>query len=114
MSFGVMAQTTIIVPTSAGGVYDVFSRNFAKYLNSQLVESFVVENHAGAGQLIGTKHFAKSSPNTLMITSNSYYSFVAKNEIDSSEIIPVALLATSPIVLIVKKCSLKIWLLKNI
>lgn len=103
MSFNVIAETLIVVPTTAGGVYDVFARQYAKYLQTKSGENYVVENHPGAGQLIATKYFSKSPPNTLMITSNSYYTFVAKDEVDASGIIPVNLLASTPLVFIAKK-----------
>jgi tripartite-type tricarboxylate transporter receptor subunit TctC len=64
---------TIIVPFSAGGSGDVYARLLAPQLQQELGQPFIVEDHPGAGSLIGTE-VAKSSPNDgywLMMVSNT-------------------------------------------
>ncbi len=63
----------IIVPFGAGGPADVFIRALAAELQKSLRQSFVVENHPGAGTTIGTELAAKSAPGgyTLLLASST-------------------------------------------
>ncbi len=63
----------IIVPFGAGGPADVFIRALAQELQNSLHQSFVVENHPGAGTTIGTELGAKSAPDgyTLLLASST-------------------------------------------
>ena len=63
----------IIVPFGAGGPADVYIRALAIELQKSLHQSFVVENHPGAGTTIGTELAAKSSPDgyTLLLASST-------------------------------------------
>lgn len=63
----------IIVPFGAGGPADVAARLLASKLQSSLGQPFVVENHTGAGGVIGTQEAAKSAPDgyTLLVVSNA-------------------------------------------
>lgn len=64
----------MIVPFGAGGPADVFARVLAQHLQESLKQSFVVENRAGAGAIIGTEAAAKSPPDgyTLLVMSNTH------------------------------------------
>ena len=65
---------TIIVPFAAGGSGDVYARLLAPHLQQVFGQSFIVENHPGAGSLIGTQ-YAKAAPAdgySLMIISNTH------------------------------------------
>ncbi len=42
-------QVSFVVAYGEGGLYDVFARTAAPYLEDQLGATVVVENHAGAG-----------------------------------------------------------------
>jgi tripartite-type tricarboxylate transporter receptor subunit TctC len=53
---------TIIVPFSAGGATDVSARKIAALLTSQLGQTFVVDNRAGAGGMIGMAMVARAQP----------------------------------------------------
>ena len=44
----------IIVPSGAGGGYDLMGRALARKLSEQFGESFFVENRVGAGTIVGT------------------------------------------------------------
>ena len=63
----------IIVPFGAGGPADVYIRALAIELQKSLHQSFVVENHPGAGTTIGTELAAKSAPDgyTLLLASST-------------------------------------------
>ena len=52
----------IIVPFAPGGGVDTVSRFLAQKLTEQLGSSFVVENRAGGGGLVGADLVAKASP----------------------------------------------------
>jgi len=60
----------IIAPFAPGGTADTLGRLVAKSLSEQLKESFVVENRAGAGGVVGSEFVAKSAPDgyTLVIS----------------------------------------------
>ncbi len=64
----------IIVPVVAGGSPDIFARVIGPRLHAQLGQPIIVENRAGAGQMIGAEHVAKSAADgyTLMLTTGSY------------------------------------------
>ncbi|HET7363093.1 MAG TPA: tripartite tricarboxylate transporter substrate binding protein [Burkholderiales bacterium] len=60
----------IVAPFAPGGTADTLGRLIAKSLSDQLKESFVVENRAGAGGVVGSEFVAKSPPDgyTLVIS----------------------------------------------
>ncbi len=53
---------TIVVPFTPGGSTDLLGRYDAEVLQRDLHQSFVVENRAGAGGVIGIGYVAKSAP----------------------------------------------------
>lgn len=63
----------IIVPFGAGGPADVTARLIGNSLQASLGQPFVVENHTGAGGVIGTVEVVKSAPDgyTLLMMSNT-------------------------------------------
>jgi tripartite-type tricarboxylate transporter receptor subunit TctC len=63
----------IIVPFGVGGPADVYARSLALKLQQALHQSFVIENHPGAGATIGTALAAKSAPDgyTLLLVSST-------------------------------------------
>ena len=64
----------IIVPFAAGGPADIYARVIAQRLQLALKQPFVVEDHPGAGSLIGTELAARSAPDgyTLLLMSNTH------------------------------------------
>ena len=52
----------IIVPQPPGGGTDIITRIFADQLTKQLGQTFVVENRAGAGTVVGSVAAAKAAP----------------------------------------------------
>jgi tripartite-type tricarboxylate transporter receptor subunit TctC len=63
----------IIVPFGAGGPADVAARLIGNSLQASMGQPFVVENHTGAGGVIGTVEVVKSAPDgyTLLLMSNT-------------------------------------------
>jgi tripartite-type tricarboxylate transporter receptor subunit TctC len=63
----------IIVPFGAGGPADVAARLIGNSLQASMGQPFVVENHTGAGGVIGTVEVVKSAPDgyTLLMMSNT-------------------------------------------
>ncbi len=59
----------IIAPSAPGGGYDFVGRVLADKLTDRLGQTFVVENRAGAGTLVGTQAAAAAPPNgyTLLV-----------------------------------------------
>ena len=68
----------IIVPFGAGGVGDLLGRMAADHLGNALKASFVVENRAGAGGMLGAQAGANADPDgyTLTLTNVSTLSLV--------------------------------------
>ncbi len=63
----------IVVPTSPGGVTDLFARLIATRLAELWGQPIIVENRPGANQIIGADFVAKSAPNgyTLLVSEAS-------------------------------------------
>lgn len=97
-----LADIKIIVPFAAGGSFDIVARQYSKFLEQEKIES-AVENVVGAGSLIGTRRLQGSLPNTLMITSSSFYVNIAKGEFKLEEFTPVSIIASSPLFLVTNK-----------
>ena len=102
----------LIVPFPPGGGTDVLARNVANYLGSANKWTVVVDNRAGAGGNIGVDAAAKAAPDgyTLVMgqTSNlaispSLYSKLNYDPVKDLE--PIALVGSSPIVIVVKNDS---------
>lgn len=53
---------TLVVPQTAGGLVDTFTRSMARQLSSRLGQPVVVENRTGASQAIGAEAVARSAP----------------------------------------------------
>lgn len=97
------AQTIITVPTTAGGAVDSLTRKFAKFAELKTGNSFVIENLGGAGGNIGISKFLKSRPNSLMVTSSSWYLSINQGKFNLEEFKPIAFLAEAPFFLAVNK-----------
>jgi tripartite-type tricarboxylate transporter receptor subunit TctC len=72
------AVVTMVVPYPAGTATDAFSRIFARHLESQLGQKFLVENRPGANGMNGTETVtrAKGDGYTLLFTTNSPHTTV--------------------------------------
>src|SRR5688572_20831940 len=61
-------------PVAAGGSPDVLARLIGEKMRERLGQPVVVDNRAGAGQMIGSDHVAKSAPDgyTIMLPTATY------------------------------------------
>lgn len=97
----------IIVPFPPAGPTDVMARLIAQKLTENLKQQFFVENHSGAGGLLGMMQVARSAPDgyTLLVTSSAYTvnpSLFAKNPYDPfKDFAPITLAAATPNILVV-------------
>jgi tripartite-type tricarboxylate transporter receptor subunit TctC len=111
-----LAQTTapfpnkpvrIVVPFAPGGPNDVMARVLAQQLTTATGQSFVVENKAGAGGVIGTDAVAKSPADgyTLAFISGPFTmapALQAKMPYDTlKDLAPITKVAESPMVMMV-------------
>ena len=95
-----------VVPFSAGGANDVVARAAAEAVGRRLGQPIIIENKPGAGAVIGTDYVAKSKPDgyTFLIgaagvVTNSFLN--EKIPYSDSDLVPVAMIASSPSVIVV-------------
>ncbi|HTQ73798.1 MAG TPA: tripartite tricarboxylate transporter substrate binding protein [Burkholderiales bacterium] len=65
----------VVVPTSPGGATDAFARALAARLSTDWGQPVVVENRAGANQILGADYVSKSAPDgyTLLVSDASSF-----------------------------------------
>ncbi len=102
----------LIVAYPPGGTSDIVGRALAQALGVRLKQTFIVENKAGAGGLIGTDAVAKAAPDgyTLSIAASGPISYLpalaAKLPYDvRKDFEPVANIVTVPNLMIVNPAS---------
>ena len=101
---------TLIVPFSAGGNVDTTARLIAQRLQERLKQSVVVENIAGAGGLVGVQRAVQAAPDghTLVmafdgpIAITKYINPAAVRFDPGTDLLPVALTTTAPMVLVAR------------
>jgi len=115
VSFAALAQDyptrplTFVVPFTPGAATDFLARLLGKELEERLGRTVVVENRPGAGTTIGSNSVAKAAPDghTLLMATSSPMAinatlFKSLPFDPTSDLVPVAMVAQSPFVLIVK------------
>jgi len=99
-----------VIPFAAGGPQDGIGRIVAQRMGEVLGQQVIVENVAGAGGMIGSDRVAKADPDGYQFVLGSVgthaqnqtlYKHPAYNA--ATDFAPVALIAETPIVLIVRK-----------
>ena len=101
----------LVVPFAAGGPNDVMARVLAQRLTADTGQSFVVDNKAGAGGVIGTDAVAKSTPDgyTLAFVSGPFTmapALQAKMPYDTTkDFTAVTKVAESPMVMMTPSTS---------
>lgn len=101
----------IVVPFSPGGGTDQISRTIADAMSKSLKETVLVLNKPGAGTIIGTGYVAKSKPDGYTLVMATFAHAVNPSlykDIPYStdkDFAPVALIGTSPNVLVVNSHS---------
>ena len=102
----------LVVPFPAGGPTDIVARPLAKVLGDALKQTVVVDNRGGAGGSIGAEVVARSAPDgyTLLMgtvgtnaINGALYSNLPHDVV--KDFTPVALVASSPVVLVVNPQS---------
>jgi tripartite-type tricarboxylate transporter receptor subunit TctC len=100
-------QVTIIAPIGAGGPLDLTARLLASKLADALGKPFIVENRPGGGTIVGAMAVVKADADghTLLIAPNSTVTtnvtvFKKLPYDPEKDLIPIALLARVPFVLV--------------
>jgi tripartite-type tricarboxylate transporter receptor subunit TctC len=101
---------TIVVPFAPGGASDVIARNLAERMKLSLGQSVIIENVTGATGTVGTGRAARARPDgyTLAIGQVGTHvvdgaTFAALQYDVVNDFEPVALIATTPFLLLAKK-----------
>jgi tripartite-type tricarboxylate transporter receptor subunit TctC len=103
-------NVTIIVPQPPGGGTDIISRIVGAQLQTQLKQTFVIDNRTGAGTIVGTVAAANATPdgytlltglNANMAVNSALYDKLAYDTI--RDFTPVGMMAEFPFVLVVSK-----------
>ena len=98
----------LVVSWAPGGAVDVIARKVAQKLSDQTKGTFLVENKPGATGTIGTQQVIRSAPDgySLLAMDNTFalLPFVFKKLPWEQEmpLIPIALVASQPVVILVK------------
>ncbi|MBL6613815.1 MAG: tripartite tricarboxylate transporter substrate binding protein [Reyranella sp.] len=103
---------TLVVPFAAGGAIDVLARLASQQAGAALGEPFVIDNRGGAAGLIGAASVAKAAPDGYTLLMASAAQVTIPPWINRSlafdppkDLVPVAHLADTPMVLIVSANS---------
>jgi len=100
---------TMIVPFAPGGTADPVGRLFAERMRNSLGQPVVVENVTGANGSIGTARVAKAAGDGYTIGIGFWNTHVANAALQKlqydvvSDFVPIALVATYPLVVVAKK-----------
>jgi tripartite-type tricarboxylate transporter receptor subunit TctC len=95
-----------IVPFGPGGANDLVTRAVAEVASKQLGQPIIVENKPGAGSVLGADYVAKAAPDgyTFLtpaggVITNSLIK--AKMPYQPEDLVPVAIMAVSPSIIVV-------------
>ena len=99
------AGIKIIVPVPPGGTTDIAARYFSKFLTKSTKEFAVVENFGGGEGVIGTKQLLSSPPNTLMLSSSSWYINILEEKFQLEDFRVVSVIAEGPFFVMTTKNS---------
>jgi tripartite-type tricarboxylate transporter receptor subunit TctC len=101
---------SMIVPFAAGGPTDVLARVLGQHMSQTLGQSIIVEDVTGAGGTLGSAKAAKASPDGYTLVMGNLGTHAASVGLypklpynPSSDFEPIMLIATTPMVLVVKK-----------
>jgi tripartite-type tricarboxylate transporter receptor subunit TctC len=101
---------TMVIPFAAGGPQDTIGRVVAQRMSEVLHQQVVVENVGGAGGMTGSKRVADASPDGYTFVLGSVGTHAQNQTLykkpayhADTDFTPVALIAETPIALIVRK-----------
>jgi tripartite-type tricarboxylate transporter receptor subunit TctC len=110
---------TIVVPFTAGGPTDVLARILGQHMSQTLGQQIVVENVGGGGGSLGAARVAKAAPDGYTLVMGNLGSHAASVGLYKNlsydprvDFEPVMLVATTPMVLVVRK-NLQVSTLKD-
>lgn len=103
---------TVVVPYPTAGAADIFGRSIAQALEENLKQTVVVENKPGAGGNVGMAYVARSKPDgytiglgTIGTQSINQFIYPEMQFDPERDLIPIALVSTTPNVLVVSANS---------
>jgi tripartite-type tricarboxylate transporter receptor subunit TctC len=108
------SQTTrtikIVVPSAPGGVNDILARLLGEQVGRTQGASVVIDNRAGAGEVIGTETVARAAPdgNTLLFAANPFVINPHLRKVNYDPLTsfePVCQLASAPTLIVVNATS---------
>jgi tripartite-type tricarboxylate transporter receptor subunit TctC len=97
----------IVVPFPAGGTADIMPRIIAEWLSRKWGQSFIIENHTGAGGNIGAALVAKSDPDGYTLLASPPPPLVINQNLyphlafDPLQFMPIVVMARVPNALVV-------------
>lgn len=97
----------IIVPYPPGGPTDVVARILAQELQKRLGQTFLVDNRAGAGGMIGASEVARAAPDgyTLLVNASAHVIYPAIFKTVSFDVLadftPISQLVEVPLLMVV-------------
>src|SRR5260221_7057469 len=101
---------TVVVPFTAGGPTDVLTRLLGQHMSQTLGQQIVVENVGGGGGSLGAARVAKAAPDGYTMVMGNLGSHAASVGLYKNlsydprvDFEPVMLVATTPMVLVVRK-----------
>jgi len=101
---------TVIVPFAAGGPTDVLARILGQHMSQTLGQQLVIENVTGAGGSIGAARVARAAPDGYTMVMGNLGTHAAAVGLYKTlsydprvDFEPVMLVATTPMVLVVRK-----------
>jgi tripartite-type tricarboxylate transporter receptor subunit TctC len=101
---------TMVVPFAAGGQVDVLARVLAPRLSEILGQQVVVENVGGGGGMIGSGRVARGAPDGHLFILGSISTHAFNQTLFkqpqynvTTDFVPVALIAETPLVLVTRK-----------
>lgn len=102
-------QIKIIVPTAAGGGFDITARIIAERLSPLLGQGVVVENRTGAGTLVGTEAAAKAAPDGYTLLMGAFSNFGLNSGLHAKlpydpikDFVPINIVVAFPFVLVAR------------
>ena len=103
---------TIVVPFAAGGGSDLLARLVAQKLEEKLGKPFIIENRPGAGTMLAAMQTVRAAPDgtTLMQATSTTMAINVSMQKKMpyeplKDLVPVALLSSSPFFLVVRSDS---------
>lgn len=103
---------TVVVPYPPGGAADIFGRAIARAMEPGLKQTVLVENRPGAGGNVGMAHVARSEADgytlglgTIGTQSINQFLYASMPFDPAQDLVPIALVSTTPNVLAVRTDS---------